>query len=70
MVKAETTGILGFMGTRGPAKQFAAVKLVKLTAEQLAEIQAYRDAHKLASDSEAIRALIRAGLDAKPKRSR
>lgn len=46
---------------RGRLKQFDVTKLVKLTAEQYASIQAYAEQHGI-TDSEAMRQLIERGL--------
>lgn len=56
---------------RPPGKTYEASKLVKLTAEQLAAIQAYATSEGI-TDSEAIRRLIDAGLstvEPAPKRT-
>jgi hypothetical protein len=60
------------MAGRGPPREFEERKLIRLTTEQLAAIQAYATSEGI-TDSEAIRRLIDAGLltvpASKPKRT-
>lgn len=52
---------------RPPGQTFPIKKLIGLTTEQLAAIQAYREAHDLRSDSEAIRVLLSEALAARDR---